>query len=389
MLAALIALTLTLVAGNSPLLGLDLQGGVSVVLQPKEQVESDALDQTIDIIRQRVDALGVAEPEITRQGDTVLVQIPGVEDRDRAIELVGQTAELRFRPVLGEYPPGAVQVETPTDTTPTDSVPTGDGTTDTSVEGSTDSSVTTDSSEQGLGAAEGEVALGRQPTDTVTDGGTPDTAPATDPAPATTDTSAVDATTVQPQQTTSIPSLPDDVCTAGVPPEDDQPDQQVTLPLCDPETNELLAIYSLGPTLLSGDSLETARANLTQQGEWVVSPTFKGGEGGIDKFNTAAGQCFNQAATCPTGRLAIVLDSRVVSAPNIQQASFERATASRSAATSTRARRVTWPPCSSTALCRSSSSASRCRSCRPPSARTPSMPGSGRASSVSSWWPPT
>jgi preprotein translocase subunit SecD len=333
-LAALIALTLTLVVGNTPLLGLDLQGGVSVVLQPKEEVDSDALDQTISIIRQRVDALGVAEPEITRQGDTVLVQIPGVRDRDRAIELVGQTAELRFRPVLAETPAGGTAIDTPTDTVPGDTVP-GDTvpgdtvpgdtvpgdtvptdtvdpseSTETSVEGSTDTS------EQGLRAAEGEVALGRQPSDTVTDQGTTDTVPL-DPTGGTTATTA-------PAPVVSTATLPDDVCTAGVPPEQDLPDETVALPFCDPETNTLLSVFTLGPTLLLGDSLETARATLTPNGEWVVNPTFRGGADGIDKFNAAAGQCFSQAPTCPTGRLAIVLDSRVVSAPNIQQASFDR-----------------------------------------------------------------
>ena len=61
------------------------------------------LDQAvIDIIRNRIDALGVAEPEITRQGNTIVVKLPGVKDQDRALELVGQTAELQFRPVLAE-----------------------------------------------------------------------------------------------------------------------------------------------------------------------------------------------------------------------------------------------------------------------------------------------
>ena len=90
----------TLISGSSPELGLDLQGGVSVVLEPTSQASSDALGQSVEIIRDRVDALGVAEPEITRQGDAIVVQLPGVKNRDRALELVGQTAELRFRPVL-------------------------------------------------------------------------------------------------------------------------------------------------------------------------------------------------------------------------------------------------------------------------------------------------
>ncbi len=107
-LVAAVALTYTLAVGNRPLLGLDLQGGVSVVLQPKGETDSDTINEAIAIIRQRVDALGVAEPEITRQGDNILIQIPGVKDKDRAIALVGQTAELQFRPVLAALNPSVV-----------------------------------------------------------------------------------------------------------------------------------------------------------------------------------------------------------------------------------------------------------------------------------------
>ncbi|MCQ3807764.1 MAG: hypothetical protein KTV16_10910 [Acidimicrobiia bacterium] len=97
----------TVASSNEPLLGLDLQGGVSVVLEPEPNedgsaVTTEVLDQAIEVIRNRVDGLGVREPEISRQGSTILVQIPGVDDPQRAIELVGQTAELRFRPLYQE-----------------------------------------------------------------------------------------------------------------------------------------------------------------------------------------------------------------------------------------------------------------------------------------------
>ena len=92
-----------LVTDQEPLLGLDLQGGVEVVLRPvagETEVTPEALEQALEIIRNRVDALGVAEPDITVQGQNIVVQLPGVDDQDRAIALVGQTAELRFRPLL-------------------------------------------------------------------------------------------------------------------------------------------------------------------------------------------------------------------------------------------------------------------------------------------------
>lgn len=90
----------TLASGNTPVLGLDLQGGVSVVLSPVGKYKPEALDVAVDIIRTRVDGLGVAEPEISRQGNDIVVDLPGVKDRAKAERLVGQTAELRFRPVI-------------------------------------------------------------------------------------------------------------------------------------------------------------------------------------------------------------------------------------------------------------------------------------------------
>ena len=94
----------TLATSSQPGLGLDLQGGVSVVLEPVGKVSTEALDKTIGIIRRRVDAFGAAEPDIARQGDAIVVQIPGIKDQERALAIVGKTAELRFRPVIGQLP---------------------------------------------------------------------------------------------------------------------------------------------------------------------------------------------------------------------------------------------------------------------------------------------
>ena len=87
------------------MLGLDLQGGISVVLAPVGNPKPEAIDKAVEIIRNRVDSLGVAEPEISRQGNLIIVDLPGVRDREKAQRLVGKTAELRFRPVLQNLPP--------------------------------------------------------------------------------------------------------------------------------------------------------------------------------------------------------------------------------------------------------------------------------------------
>src|SRR3954452_1279496 len=105
----------TLISGNAPVLGLDLQGGISVVLAPVGEVKNEAsLDKAVDIIRSRVDALGVAEPEISRQGNNVIIDLPGVRDRDKARRLVGKTAQLRFRPVLASGPDTTASTTTTT-----------------------------------------------------------------------------------------------------------------------------------------------------------------------------------------------------------------------------------------------------------------------------------
>lgn len=99
----------SLAAGLEPRLGLDLQGGISVVLSPTEGANVEALEKAVDIIRNRVDALGVAEPEIARQGNDILVQLPGIKEQKRALQLIGTTAKLRFRPVLGQISPGSAE----------------------------------------------------------------------------------------------------------------------------------------------------------------------------------------------------------------------------------------------------------------------------------------
>lgn len=325
------AFAAVLVLGYKPLLGLDLQGGVSVVLQPADDVPSDQLDQAIDIIRSRVDALGVAEPDISRQGDTILVQLPGVENQTRALDLVGQTAELRFRPVCAVLEPDVnAATESTTDTTvpadgaTTTTAPTGGATTSIPT---TDSSAT-DTTETGLaptGVVPGESAAGLQadPTTTV-----PATTETTDTTAATTATTVPGAATADAGCTTPPTDLNRNGITKRV---DDDADQSVILPEvdpnCDPDPDNpascWVARYWLGPTALKGDSLSDASATFPNN-QWVVNPIFKSGADGIDKFNEAATTCNTGAPSCPTRQLAIVLDGIVISAPTINEPQFER-----------------------------------------------------------------
>jgi SecD/SecF fusion protein len=103
--AALAGVALLAVPGSpahrKATLGLDLQGGLEVVLKavpPKgHQLTADDLDRSIDIMRNRIDKLGVAEPEIRKQGSNqIVIQLAGVHDPASAAKLIGKTAVLEF-----------------------------------------------------------------------------------------------------------------------------------------------------------------------------------------------------------------------------------------------------------------------------------------------------
>jgi len=88
-------------------LGLDLQGGSHVILECKDSpnalVDDDAVNRVLEVIRNRVDQLGVSEPVIQRQGSNrVLVQLPGIDDPETAVDLIGKTALLEFKDEEGE-----------------------------------------------------------------------------------------------------------------------------------------------------------------------------------------------------------------------------------------------------------------------------------------------
>ena len=248
-LVAVTASILTVFWQNKPLLGLDLQGGVSVRLTATEPATEEMLDQAVEIIRKRVDALGVAEPEVSRTAEGVMVSLPGVDNQQRALELVGTTAELRFRPVCDVLP--------------------------------------------------------LMPADLAREG-------VARPAPASCE-----------------PLLAGDLTASTGPlgvtlPEDDLADQFVVLGGRDDNQRYLLA-----PSVLTGDALEDANADMIEF-EWQVAVALKAGAVGIDAFNEMAALCFVGAPTCPilpgftNGRLALVLDGEVLTAPQIRAPEFQR-----------------------------------------------------------------
>jgi preprotein translocase subunit SecD len=288
--------------GSGPELGLDLQGGVSVVLQPTSNADDGQLDVALEVIRNRVDALGVAEPEIVKQGGSIVVQLPGVENRERALELVGQTAELRFRPVLTQIPvdqiDAAREASTSTTTAPAD----GAATTTTAP---ADADGATSTTEGALGVTNGDV-----PAMEGESAGVFQEDPTTTTAPATTTTTTVAAGEGEPSDVDPF---------AVTDPADDTADATVNL-----EDKDGVNLYSLGPTLATGKVVASADARLDQSGVWSVSLEMRGGADGIDLFNQVAAQCNPASQVCPTGQLAIVLDSVVQSAPTISESSYRK-----------------------------------------------------------------
>lgn len=100
-------------------LGLDLRGGATVLLQakdnPNDPLNDEKMERAVVTIRERVDSLGVSEPSIVRQGSNrIEVQLPEIKDSQRALEVIGQTAQLEFREADGNVVLTGADVENAT-----------------------------------------------------------------------------------------------------------------------------------------------------------------------------------------------------------------------------------------------------------------------------------
>jgi preprotein translocase subunit SecD len=255
-----------LAVGNVPSLGLDLQGGASVTLQPEGTYDAKALDVALTIIRARVDSIGVSEPEIIRQGDTVVVNLPGVEDQQRALDIIGKQGQLLLRPVLQ-----AGTVNTGTETT---------------VPGATTVVDSTLPAASGPGSSRIVAAT---------------TVPPTTSSP----------TTVAATQS-STPSL------AEILANQDANDPNASVVLLGRNGD----VYSAGPAGASGLVFSNDATAEISNGTWSVVVGLLDGSAGEDIWNALSTRCFNKDETCPTGQIAIALDGEVISAPVVQQAVF-------------------------------------------------------------------
>jgi SecD/SecF fusion protein len=107
-----IAASIYVLATIEPRLGLDLRGGTQIVFEAQDTsevtVDSEVVQRTVEVLRRRVDGLGVTEPTIQASGDRrIIVELPGVTDPEQAVDIIGRTAQLTFHPVTGGFPLGS------------------------------------------------------------------------------------------------------------------------------------------------------------------------------------------------------------------------------------------------------------------------------------------
>ncbi|MCU0260800.1 MAG: protein translocase subunit SecD [Ilumatobacteraceae bacterium] len=123
---AIALLVVNVATRNSPVLGLDLQGGVSVILTPTEDASGEDLTTIRDLIRDELESRGIAEPDVRVEGENIVVDLPGVKDQQDALAAVDIAGIVTLRPVIGCNP--VDPATTTTTTAPTTSTPTADPT---------------------------------------------------------------------------------------------------------------------------------------------------------------------------------------------------------------------------------------------------------------------
>ena len=273
-------------------LGLDLRGGTSVILQPRisagqeGKVTNESIDQAVTIIRQRVNSLGVAESEVVAQGSgtnrQILISVPG-ESGERVVELVGQTAELRFRQVLATG--GAVEVPAPAPAPAPAATPSG--------------------STSKLSKSAPYFA---DPAPIVTPkASTPAPAPASTPESDAQAQAVAAAGELLSQQFAALDCTKEESTRGGG---GDSP--ELPLVTCDRDGS---ARYVLGPAEVLGTQVKNASAAIDQEGSggWFVSLDFN--KEGSGQFSAVTQRVVS--LTAPQNQVAIVLDGLVVSAPRI------------------------------------------------------------------------
>ncbi|HUC33124.1 MAG TPA: protein translocase subunit SecD [Ilumatobacteraceae bacterium] len=275
------ALIAVLATGTTPALGLDLQGGISVTQRAVSGASCDdsSMKLAVEKIRDRVDALGVAEPEILCQGDTIVVNLPGVKNQRQAEDLVQVSGQVWLRPVMSQC-----QAVPKLDSTSTTTTAPGGSTT------TTGSTTTVPTSSGGLLAP--------------SSGATTTTTPDTTPDDSGTSTS-----------TTEVPR--DD---AGIPIQQSDPTTQQFLPVHGKDSDDFIEYCLVGVAMASGEVFQDDAAARIDSGGWGVTVSLT--SSGEDQFNAIAAQCFTPSEACPTGQMGVDLDGELQSVTGFETPDF-------------------------------------------------------------------
>jgi preprotein translocase subunit SecD len=353
MLIAFVSIGATLIAGHSPLLGLDLRGGVEVVLAPHGKVTSTDLDEAVVILNERVDHLGVANSTVERQGHDVVIELPGAKDSQQALHVIGQTAQLYFRPVVCTISPHAAVTKstTTTTTTPPASSSTTKPTPTRAKSATTTSFGSSGSRRHAVLTAMTSKSKGATSTSTTS----ASTAPATTAPASATTVAGTPAITVAPSPTTTVPastsSVPkdagaklQDACESASsqdypttsPNNDDPYDTVIMTPAADAGVSGFR--YVLGPAndqpspgpVLSGKIISSAspQQSTSNAGDWSVVANLTT-SGNVLWNNMAAVrnvvyESASDKTNPPAGALeAVELDGVVESAPAIITSEFQ------------------------------------------------------------------
>ncbi|MGI8334665.1 protein translocase subunit SecD [Actinomadura scrupuli] len=302
---------------TTPKLALDLAGGTSVTLtavtEKGKTPPGSQMNQAVEIMRNRVNGLGVSEAEVAKQGDNVIVvQVPG-QGQSRVVALIGTTAKLQFRQVFAETAAGPIAEPPPSPS------PSGKATTTPSPGASkspaakTSASVSPSATPKGRALSQALTA----PSPTPSPSGSATPGPTATPAPATPATPAVPGTADEKAALEQFQKA--DCSRKGTKLPGANDDRRQWVAVCDQDGT---AKYLLGPVRVQGQQVGSAVAQPpnVQQGQvaWSVSMNFK--KQGADQFYSVtkdAYAAYQKDPSSPQRQVAIVLDGQVVSAPEI------------------------------------------------------------------------
>ncbi len=311
---AVLSLGGTILAGHSILLGLDLRGGVSVVLKPQGTATQAELQEAVDIIDNRVNGLGVGNSDVSRQGNDVVIDLPGIKDPQAALKVLGQTATLYFRPVycpiaLAAAPSTSTTTPKSTSTTrpasPTSTTKPSSATTSKATSTTRPTTATTSKAALAVPASNVRLTAYRFPA-------AGSTASTTTPTTTVAPPSGVSEADCSATNGAALPSTPIGEDTAN---------NSVILPYYDNS-----ARYVLGPADMKGNVVSnTSIIAPTTGGGFEVQVTFtSSGAAEFDKIASVRYPYYQQDPSNPPpqSQEAIELDGVVESAPTIQASSF-------------------------------------------------------------------